>query len=55
MQLIPPLVSPLPRELISANPGLRGILNKISLPKTSPNWARAQKVLMNAHVYLTQK
>ena len=37
MQLIPPLVSPLPRKLISDNPGLCRILNKIPLPKTSPN------------------
>ena len=51
MQLILPS-RPLPRKLISANPGLCGILNKIPLPKTH-NWA--YKVLMNAYVYLTQK
>ena len=54
MQLILPL-SPLPRKLISANPGLCGILNKIPLPKTSPNWAQAHKVLMNAYVFLETK
>ena len=43
MLLILPLVSPLPRKLISANPGLCEILNKIPLPKTSPNWAQAHK------------
>ena len=52
MQLIPPLLSPLLRKLISVNPGLSGILNKIPLPKTH-NWSH--KVLMNAYIFLETK
>ena len=48
MQLIPPLVSPVPRKLISANPGSCVISNKLPRPKTH-NWAQAHKVLMFMH------
>lgn len=54
MQLIPPLVSPVPRKLISANPGSCVILNKLPRPKTH-NWAQAHKVLMNDYVFLETK
>lgn len=38
-------------KLISAKPRV----NKIPLPKTSPNWTQAHKVLMNAYVFLETK
>ena len=54
MQLIPPLVSPVPRKLISANPGSCVILNKFPRPKTH-NWAQAHKVLMFMHTFTKPK